>query len=166
MRIKVHVLNANKYINWSYPKKKYLMSNILQLTECYLFINKIIIINNRKTYNILLPERCACWCIIHTCFEGVGEKNEAWIQDLLYFTLVLINTQTKLILTTWFFKTILSEDCIVIKFVSDLRQVGGFFRVNSEIKFQTKNIMFVLRWSLNLHYPVIVIVCVCVFQFP
>ena len=61
MRIKVHILNANKYINcWILSEKKYLMSNILQLTKCYLFINKIIIINNRKTYNILLPERCAC----------------------------------------------------------------------------------------------------------
>ena len=56
----------------------------------------------------------------------------------------------------------------VIKFVSDFRQVGGFFRVNGDMKFQKENIMFVLRWPLNLHYPVlaIVCVCVCVFQFP
>jgi hypothetical protein len=54
----------------------------------------------------------------------------------------------------------------VIKFVSDLRQVGGFFWVNSKIKFKKKDTMFVLRWSFLLHLPVIVIRCVCVFQFP
>ena len=53
-----------------------------------------------------------------------------------------------------------------IKFVSDLRQVGGFFRVIGKMKFQNKNIMFVFRWSLLLQQTVIIIVCVCVFQFP
>jgi len=47
MGIKVHALNGNKYINCLILSGKniYLISNILQLTECYLFINKN---NNNK----------------------------------------------------------------------------------------------------------------------